>query len=233
MLYCYAIHEFPTSLKKTSPPPQPTQCIDDHAWPTFPLIWYATWQRMFWPFEITSGVKSVCKGKICACILSYVSFPLIWLFNMTILWKIKKITFWPHPWGQVTWSECISENFCLGVVVRIILYNLICSMTTFDPTPGMEGVCKIKIFACMLSYFSFALIWLCNMTTFWISRFSQSLWPSPCDPTPGIEDVCKVKIFTCMLLYILLPLIWYAAWPHSEKVEFSPDLWPWPLGVSS
>ena len=43
--------------------------------------------------------------------------------------------------------------------------NLICNMTTFrkenwpfDPTPGVNGVCKGKIFASMLLYASFPFI---------------------------------------------------------------------------
>ena len=55
---------------------------------------------------------------------------------------------------------------CLDGALCSIPINLICNMTiftkkivlTFDPTPGVEGVCKDRMSACMLLHSSFPLI---------------------------------------------------------------------------
>ena len=64
--------------------------------------------------------------------------------------------------------------------------------------------CKSKIFACMLSYISFPLIWFATVLTFW-------------SHPKGQVSVCKSKFFAHMLLYTSFPLIWYATWPLLEK----------------
>ena len=70
---------------------------------------------------------------------------------------------------------------------------------------------KGRIFACMMFYASFPLIW--NETDYFQERKN---WPFD----PGVKGVCKGKIFASMLLYASFPLIWYATWPYSEKVNF-------------
>ena len=58
----------------------------------------------------------------------------------------------------------IGQNIGLHCVLCYIPDNLTCNMTTFrkkwpfDPTPGIKGVCKGKIFSKLL-YASFPLIW--------------------------------------------------------------------------
>ena len=51
---------------------------------------------------------------------------------------------------------------CLHGALCSILFNLICNRTTFrknvltfDLTPGVEGVCKDRTYACMLLHSSF------------------------------------------------------------------------------
>ena len=56
------------------------------------------------------------------------------------------------------------QSICLHGVLNFIPVNLICNMTTFrkenhfDPTPGVKGKSKGKLFASMLLYASFPLI---------------------------------------------------------------------------
>ena len=55
---------------------------------------------------------------------------------------------------------------CLHGALCSIPINFICNMTTFrkkivltfDPTPGVEGVCKDRICACMVLFAPFPLI---------------------------------------------------------------------------
>ena len=83
----------------------------------------------------------------------------------------------------------------------------------FDPTPGVEGVCKDSIFAFMVLCAQFPLIWYATRL---LSEIDM-VWPF--DPTPGVEGVSVGNIFaTMMLLHALLALIWNATWPYSEKV---------------
>ena len=63
---------------------------------------------------------------------------------------------------------------CMHGVLCSIPFNLINSMTTFrkknvlsfDPTPGIECVCKDRICACMVLYAPFFSNLICNMTIF-------------------------------------------------------------------
>ena len=63
---------------------------------------------------------------------------------------------------------------CLHDALCSISFNLISNMTTlkkknvltFEPTQGVEGVCKDKICACMVLYAPFPSNLICNMTTF-------------------------------------------------------------------
>ena len=73
---------------------------------------------------------------------------------------------------------------CFHNAPRCISFNLIDNMTTFrkkcfDPTPGIESVCKDRKCACMVLYVPFPLI-ICNMTTF-------SNKKRPFDPTRGLR----------------------------------------------
>ena len=50
----------------------------------------------------------------------------------------------------------LGQIMCLRVAIYSIPFNLIYSMTKclkFDPTPGIEGVCKDRIFACMVPFY--------------------------------------------------------------------------------
>ena len=77
---------------------------------------------------------------------------------------------------------CVRSRFCLHVGLHFIPFNLICNMTTFredkyltfDPTTGVEGVCKDRIFLFMMLYAPFPLIWYAtrllsekDVLTFW------------------------------------------------------------------
>ena len=62
---------------------------------------------------------------------------------------------------------------CMHGVLCSIPFNLINSMATFrknalsfDPTPGIECVCKDRVCACMVLYAPFFSNLVCNMTTF-------------------------------------------------------------------
>ena len=63
---------------------------------------------------------------------------------------------------------------CLHGAVSSIPFNLICNMSTFrkknvltfDPTPGVKGVCKDRICACIMVYAPPPSNLICNMITF-------------------------------------------------------------------
>ena len=60
---------------------------------------------------------------------------------------------------------------------------------TFQPHQEVRSVCKVKVFASMLVYTSFPLIWLLwNMTTLRKKSFDQ-IWPAP-----WVEVVCKDEL---------------------------------------
>ena len=47
---------------------------------------------MFWPFDPTPGAEDECKDRICACVVLYAPFPLIWYAK----WLLSdKEMFWP------------------------------------------------------------------------------------------------------------------------------------------
>ena len=72
------------------------------------------------------------------------------------------MTFQPPSRGR---GHVKGQHMCLHCVLCFIPVNLICNMKTlrkekkpFDPTPGVKGVCKGKIFASMLLYALFLFI---------------------------------------------------------------------------
>ena len=67
---------------------------------------------------------------------------------------------------------------------------------TFDPNPGVEGVCKDRIFAFMVLFVSqFRLTWYAT----WLLSVKKMLWPF--DLTTRVDDVSVGKIFATMLLH--------------------------------
>ena len=87
---------------------------------------------------------------------------------------------------------------------------------TFDPTTGVEGLCKDRICACMLLHSWFHLIWY----TTWPYSETVEFWPF--DLTARVWGSAG-KIFATMIPF---NLILNATWPCSEKVEFWPfDTW--------
>ena len=78
MSYCYAIHESPIGLKETTLPLQPTHGIDGMTDLLVHLICNITIRiKNVLTFKPHPMVDGVCTGKIFACVLSYLSFPLI------------------------------------------------------------------------------------------------------------------------------------------------------------
>ena len=106
----------------------------------------------------------------------------------------------------------LDPSFCFYVGIYFIPFNLICNNTTFrkkfwpfDPNPRVQGVCKGRIYDCMVLYAPLSLIWYAR----WL--FSEKMfWPF--DPTTGVVGLCKDKICTCMALYVPFPLLWFATW---------------------
>ena len=75
---------------------------------------------------------------------------------------------------------------------------------TFDPTPGIVGVCNDSMFAFMVLCAKFPLTWYAT----WQLSEKDIVWPF--DPTPWVEGVSVGKIFATMLLPASSALIWYA-----------------------
>ena len=140
MWYCYAIHESPTGLKTSPTPPMVywwPQCMCMTNLPVHLINNMTTFRKK----NVLTFKPLVCKGKIFACMLLYVSFPLIYICNTTPFRKKTVLTLWPHPRG---WVGAKGQNYCLHIVVL----NLICNMTIFrkkqllwhfDPTQGPRG----------------------------------------------------------------------------------------------
>ena len=98
---------------------------------------------------------------------------------------------------------------------------------TFDPTPGVKGVCKDRICACIVLYplCSIPFNLICDMSTFrkgvckdricacmvLYALFHSNLICNMTtfrkknvltfDPIPGVEGVCKDRICACRLLH--------------------------------
>ena len=186
----------------------------------FPLIWYATGllsEKKFLPLTPPQGL-SVCKDRICACIVLYAPFPSNLICNMTTFRKKIVVTFDPTPGVKGVCKDRICACIVLYAPFRS---NLTWNLTTFrkillwhlTPTLGVEGVCKDRICACIVLYAPFRsnLIW--NMTTFRKNLLHLTL--------PQGSRVCmKDRICASMLLLLRFYLIWYAKWSCSEKVEF-------------
>ena len=135
-------------------------------------------KKMFWPLTPPKGFEGVFMDILCGCIVLYDSFPYIW--HTTWLLSEKKNIFWPFDpiWGLMAY---VRTEYVLTWCLCSIPFNLICSIATlrkhiltFDPTQGVEGVCKNRIWACVVLYAPFPLIWYAtwlysenNRLTFW------------------------------------------------------------------
>ena len=118
---------------------------------------------------------------------------------------------------------------------------------TFWPHLGVEGVCKDKIWACMVLYAPFPLIWFAtwlisenkcfdlwahsrgpgldqNIALFPLTWYATWLLSEKNVftfwPYLGVECVCKDRICDCMVRYVPFHLIWYAAWLISVQKCF-------------
>ena len=164
----------------------------------FNLIWT-------WPFDPTPGPEAVCKDIICAWVVLYAPFPLIW-YATWLLSEQKWCDLLTPPQGP---RVCVRREYVLASVLCYISFKFICNITSFrkqsfdllTPSQGLR-VCMDRICACMVLYAPFNLI--CNMTTFRKNVLTFRTHPM---------GVSTGKIFATILLHASFPLIWYATWP--------------------
>ena len=99
---------------------------------------------------------------------------------------------------------------------------------SLDPTPGVKGVCKDRIFAIMVLYAQFTLIWYAT----W--QLSEKKWFDLLTPAPGVK--VKQSFAQCLLHHVTYSgtKIEVATFnslggdAFQESTSF--DLWPWGQG---
>ena len=88
---------------------------------------------------------------------------------------------------------CVRTEYVLAYCSMPHSFNMICNITsfrkknvlTFKLTPGVEGVCKDRLYACMVLYAPFPSNLICTMTTF--RKKQQQVLTF--DPIPGVEGM--------------------------------------------
>ena len=82
---------------------------------------------MLWTFYLTQGIEGVCKDSICAYMVLYAPFLLIW----HAIWLISgKNCFW-HLTPPQGLRVCKGQNMSLDIAAFGIPFNLIINITMF------------------------------------------------------------------------------------------------------
>ena len=126
-------------------------------------------RKMLRPFDPTPGAD-VCLDRICACMVLYAPFPLIW-YASWLLSEKNALTFWPNPG-----PEGVSMDKIFATILLYASYSLIWLTTWpysekmniwhFDPTQGVGSVCEDRIFAFIVLYAPFPFNLICHIATF-------------------------------------------------------------------
>ena len=116
-----------------------------------------------------------------------------------------------------TWCLKVCKNrICLYMLLYVpfldIQNDFFQENKCFDPTQGVESVCKDIICACMVHCAPFLLIWYALRI---LKKKYFDLWPQP----SGRACVCKDRICACMVFYALFTFIRYETRLFSEKNE--------------
>ena len=122
-------------------------------------------------------------------------FLLIWY--ATWLLSEKNVWIFDPIWR---WGILKGQNMCLQGAICSVSFNLTCNMTTFrkknvltfDHIPGVAGVWKDRVLACMLLRSSFPLIWYAT----WPCIEKAEFWPF--GPTPRVR--CRRSLWSSYLL---------------------------------
>ena len=128
------------------------------------------------------GWVGVCMQNIWYYVAVFV-IPFSLICNMAMFWKIRILTFCPHP---LAGKGVCRQNICYHVAAFLIPFNLICKITifwkfwilTFYPYPALGRVCGQNI-CYHVAAFVIPFNLICNMTMFWKNEF----WPF--DPRVG------------------------------------------------
>ena len=144
------------------------------------------------PFDPTPQVEGVCKDRICACMVLFTPFTLIWYASWHRTFRFFLFWSFDPPLGQ---------DMCLHGALCSIPISLICNMTTFRiffdlwPHPRDEGWVLGQNMYLHVAAFVTPFNLICNMTMFWKS-WILTFWPQP----KGSGRVSKGKMFSTILI---------------------------------
>ena len=158
-------------------------------------------------FQSNPQVEGLCKERICAYMVLYAPFPLIWYATWPFSEK-NILTFNPHPRTEYMLACCF------------IPYNLLCNMTmfwkswilTFWPQPyGWGGVSAGKIFATVVLHSWFHIIWYSSENVeFWPhleGRGEQNICYHVAANVIPFYFICNMNIFQKKMNFDTIPRV--------------------------